>query len=109
MLDADELMQKLYPERYVYFQLARRNWTIIEQVAVEYRNCKGNERRKTTKKLKQHLQSSLIELYDDKDTQYLLNIAGNIMRKLALKPHSHDLASIWSEDCCKNVFKRIVN
>ena len=102
--DIDNLVEKLFPERYPYYLLSKTTWLRILTAKNEYANeILPNEKRRIISSMKKDLDGLHTPLYNDNEKLYLRNKASTLVRTKHVTNQEAEV--LWQEECCKTVRK----
>jgi hypothetical protein len=100
----DNLVEKLFPERYPYYLLSKTTWARILTAKNEYTNeILPDEKRRIISFMKKDLDGLHTPLYNDNEKLYLKNKASTLLRTKNVT--DRDAETVWQEECCKTVRK----
>ena len=100
----DNLIEKLFPERYPYYLLSKTTWSRILTAKNAYANeTLPGEKRRIFSSMKKDLDGLHTPLYNDSEKRYLKNKASTLLRNKHVT--DQDAEECWQEECCKTVRK----
>jgi hypothetical protein len=101
---ADNLVGKLYPERYPYYLMSKTTWDRILTAKNDYSHAVlPSEKSRIIWSMKKDLDDLHTPLYNDNEKSYLRNKASTLVR--TKYNTNQEPEECWQEECCKTVRK----
>jgi hypothetical protein len=98
----DNLIERLFPERYPRYLLSKTTWTRILEAKNKYSHGSfPNAKHHIVLLMKKDLDNLHTPLYNDNEKRYLRNKASALVRSKRMTNQEAEM--VWQEECCKTV------